>query len=142
MILLDAPVQISIAAMVSLGAERFADRARVRIVPVGAHLDRGLVDNRESATEEALGSVHVPGGTPKGVHQIAFSIRGAIKIAPLAFDLQVGLIHIPTPAYFELAFTPEFLGQQRSKLLLPLPHCFVGERPSPEEKQSLQDSAG
>jgi hypothetical protein len=101
-------VQTSVAAMVSLGAKRFADRAPARIVPVGGHLDRGLVDNRESATEEALGSVHVPRGTQEGVHQIAFSIRGAIKIAPLAFDLQVGLIYISTPAYFELAFTPDF----------------------------------
>jgi hypothetical protein len=41
MILLDAPVQISIAAMVNFRPERFPNRARVRIVPVGGHLDRG-----------------------------------------------------------------------------------------------------
>jgi hypothetical protein len=37
----DAPVQISIAAMVNFRPERFPNRARVRIVPVGGHLDRG-----------------------------------------------------------------------------------------------------
>jgi len=41
MILLDAPVQISIAAIVNFRPERFPNRARVRIVPVGGHLDRG-----------------------------------------------------------------------------------------------------
>ncbi len=106
MILLNAAVQISIAAMLGLGTKRFPDRTRVGIVPVGGDLSRSLVDNRESAAEESLGSVHVASGTQQRVDQIAFPIRGAVEIAPLALDLYVGFIDIPTPANLALACTP------------------------------------
>ena len=107
--------------MVDLDAERFPDGTRVRIVPVGSDLSRSLVDNRESAAEESLGSVHVASGTQQRVDQIAFPIYGAVKITPLTFYLYVCFIDIPTPANFALAFTPKLLGAAVKKC-----HCVRG----------------
>jgi len=49
-------------------------------------------------------------GTQQGVDQIAIPIDRSIQIAPLAFYLPVGLIHLPTSADFALTLATQLLG--------------------------------
>jgi hypothetical protein len=64
-ILLDAPVEESAAAMLDFMAEHFPNRTRIRIVPVAGDLPRRSIYNRESATEEVLRCRYIPRRTGK-----------------------------------------------------------------------------
>ena len=53
--------------MLDLWAELFPDGTRLRIMPVGRNLLWSLIRNGESATEESLSGIHVPGRTEHGI---------------------------------------------------------------------------
>jgi hypothetical protein len=55
MILFNAPVEESAAAIVNFVAQRLPNRTRVRIMSIAGYLLRCSLYNSESATEEALG---------------------------------------------------------------------------------------
>ena len=94
MILLDAPVEESAAAMLHFAAQFLPDGTWVRIVPVARYLLRRSLNNRECAAEEALGCRHIPRRAQHRVDQVAFPINRSVEIAPSPFDLQIGLVDV------------------------------------------------
>src|SRR5688500_4761749 len=91
MILFNAPVEESAAAMLYFVAQYLPNRTRVRIMPIASCLPRRSPYNRESATEEALGCGHIPRCAAHRVNQVALPINSSIEIAPLPFNLYIRL---------------------------------------------------
>ena len=83
-ILLYPAIQIGVAAMFDSATKDLVNGARIRIVAIARYLARNFTDDRDSATEESLGSRHVARLTEHRVDQIAFAINGPVQIAPFA----------------------------------------------------------
>src|SRR5687767_11366178 len=136
MILLDAPVEESAAAMLDFVAEHFPNGTRIRIVPIAGDLPRHPIYDRESATEEALSSRHIPRRDEHRVDKVAFPINGAVETAPFPFDLQVRFIDVPAASSFSLTVATQVLSQQRPKPLFPFPYRFVSEFVATHQKHA------
>ena len=108
-ILLDPAVEIGIVTMFHVGAQDFPNRPWIPIMAVRGDLLRNFFCHGETFSEEALCGGHVPCRTQHRIHQMAIPIARSLEIAPLAFYLPVGLIHLPTSADFALALATQLL---------------------------------
>ena len=124
MILLDAPVEESAAAMLDFVAEHLPNRTRIRIVPIAGYLPRRSIYNRESATEEALGCRHIPRRAEHRVDQVAFSINRSVEIAPFPFDLQIRFVDVPAASSFSLYACDAGAQPTAVRTVLPTPAPF------------------
>jgi hypothetical protein len=75
-----------------------AQRARIALEPVGDDGPRvaGVVPAK-GAPKEALGRLLVALGAEQEVDRLAGAVDGAVKVAPLTVDPEVGLVDVPRP---------------------------------------------
>jgi hypothetical protein len=67
---------------------------------------------------------------------IGVSVNGSIEIAPLLLDMNVGLGHELLAVDFAFSLGSQLLGEEGSKTLLPIPHCF-GKNSKPLSKKNI-----
>src|SRR5271168_3993345 len=63
----------------------------------------------ESPSEKCLGGCDIPLGTKQKIDRFALFVDRAIKISPAAFDLHIGLVDAPGPAYRSRETIPALL---------------------------------
>jgi hypothetical protein len=105
---------------------------------VGGNLPRSFLHNGESAAKESLCGSHVPGATEQRIDQIAVLVDRAIQVTLLPFYFQIGFVYVPAAADFSLRLAAQLFGEQRSKPLLPIPHCFMSELVPSQQKHLRQ----
>ena len=130
MVLFQSIIQIDVRPVTDAATQRRADRTRVRVVPVGCHPVRHKASNRPCRAKESLGRLHVTGRAQHRVDQVPVAIDGPIQIAPLALNLEVGLICIPTlPRPTPCAMTPfaQSFAHDGQQLRLPPTDTFVAD---------------
>ena len=102
-----------------------AQRARVALEPVGhdSAWIAGVVP-AEGAVEEALGRLLVALGAEQGVDGLAGAVDGAVEVAPLPVDPEVGLVDGPRPTA-RAQVPPHPLLELRGEALDPAVHGRV-----------------
>jgi hypothetical protein len=68
------------------------------------------------------------------VHQCAIAVDGPVQIAPVAVNLDVGLVDIPASADAAAVMTTELFGQSRDEFRLPVPHRLVTEHNASDQE--------
>lgn len=106
MSLLDPIVEVGIAAMHDLLAERFTDRSRIGVVAVGRDMFRHLPSHLQRSGEEPFGCVHIPMLTQHRIDEVAITIDGAVEILPVASDADVRFVRMPGATSLTLPFLP------------------------------------
>jgi hypothetical protein len=137
-ILLDSIILIAAAPMLYLLPEHFGHGPRIGVVTIGGHLFGTASGDGWGTAEEALGGCHISFGTEHRVDQLPLFVNGPIPINPPATHLYIGLIYIPTAADSALPSAPYLVSQQRSKPLLLVPHGFITELITTNQKQLHQ----
>src|SRR5919202_227145 len=136
-ILLQPVVLVGAGSVRDMPAQRRTDRAWVGTVPVRGDAVRDDAGGRLGGAEERLGRRHVPVLAEHGVDQVAVAVDRTIQIAPAAPHFQIRLIHKPGTASgsaLAAAALPEFSGQDRGELRLPLTDRFVAEDNAAKEE--------
>jgi len=95
MVLFKSIVQVDARPVTDVAAQCRADRAWVRIMPVGCHPVRHKAGNRPCRAEEPPSRFHVTGRAQHRVDEIPVTIDCPIQVAPVAMDLEVGFVARP-----------------------------------------------
>jgi hypothetical protein len=136
-ILLDAIVEIVIAAMSHLMSQALTDRTRVGIMPIGRHPFWSVTDDVESLLEKALGGLQISLLAQSGVHQIPIPIDGTIEITPFAMDADVRFIDVPRGSCLPASLSTQLIRHERGKTRFPVSNGLMREL-----KASLQKHLG
>ena len=94
MVLFKTIVQVDARSVTDVAAQCRADRARVRIMPVGCHPVRHKAGNRACRAEEPPSRFHVTGRAQHRVDEIPVAIDRPIQVAPAAMDLEVDFVSV------------------------------------------------
>ena len=90
MVLFKSIVQVDARPVTDVAAQCRADRARVRIMPVGCHPVGHKASDRPCRAEEPPSRFHVTGRAQHCVDEIPVAIDRPVQVAPAAMDLEVG----------------------------------------------------
>ena len=132
--LLDPIILIAARAVVYLRPQRFADGARVGVVPVRRHPPRGVPGEVACLAEEPLRGAHVARLAAPRVDQIALPIDRAVQVAPGTIDLDVGLVRMPLGTRCAAPFGAQLGRQQRGEARLPVADGLMAEGEDPREE--------
>jgi hypothetical protein len=103
-VLLQSIVQIVVVPMDDGTAKGLADRTGVGIMSIGRHPLRGVTNDLDGLRRsKRLAASMSRFSAPHRVHQVTIPIDGAIEIAPVPFDIDVGFINVPGSRLFALA---------------------------------------
>jgi hypothetical protein len=126
-VLLDAIVEIVIAAMSHLISQDLTDGTWVGIMPIGCHPFWDRADDGESLLEKALGCLHISLLAQPRVSQVAIPIDGTIEITPFAMDTDVCFVHIPGRSGLATTLGTQLIRNEWSKTGFPVPNCLMSE---------------
>jgi hypothetical protein len=83
MILFHKIVEIGVGSMENITTKRFADGARVGVMPISRHSLWGMTNRLKWLSEKSFRRIHVPFLAQHRVNQVPITIDGAVQITPL-----------------------------------------------------------
>src|ERR1700722_5422294 len=130
--LFDPVVQIAVGPMFYARAQLSPDRARITVVPIRGGTHGSNAGHCFGRSKERFRRRHVARLAESHIDQGPTPIDGAVKIAPLALNLDVRLINVPAAS--DPAFTPppRAVDQGWREFLLPVPNGLVTELDPPD----------
>jgi hypothetical protein len=130
MVLFKSIVQVDVRPVADVAAQRWADCARVRVVPVACHSVWYKAGNRSCRAEEPLRCSHIASGAQHCVDEIPVAVDCSIQVAPPAMDLEVGFVELPAlagVASSAVAPLAQRLTHHGQQLCLPLPDALMAD---------------
>jgi hypothetical protein len=127
MVLFNVIVQIWIAPMHDLFAQRFTNCSRIRVMPVGRHPFWCLLGDLQRIPQKAFGRIHIPVFTEHRIDEIPITINGSVEIIPGSANANVGFVAMPGPTSLSLPLGSEFVTEEWSETTFPVAHGFMSE---------------
>jgi FkbM family methyltransferase len=126
-ILLQSVVEIAAGAMLHGFTQCRPDRAGIAVVAIRGHPVRGDVGDCLGGLEERFRGGHVAVFAEHHVDQRAAAVNGAIKIAPVPVDFDVGLVDVPAAARLAASATAQTFSQCGREFGFPVANRLMAE---------------
>jgi len=140
MVLFNPAIQVSVRPVLHVCAQFFPNRPRVGVVTIGRNPIRCDTGELERLGEEGLGCSHVPLPAQPAIHQVPIPVDGSVQVAPLATDLDVGLVYVPAAAHSPFSMTTESIADHRPEPCFPSADRLMSELEAALEEHLAQIS--